>query len=310
MGDSRFKDAVGRLGQLRRTLESTGESHLLRTPPKPAQLRTWTADLATVLRKVEGLAASHRDVEPALALEEWVTEAVRTASIGVDIDQIRETIEENAAIQVRLENGKQATGEAMRAAADAKEAHCESARTIWRDLSERLDALPRQIRPVGFGDNSLSEEIANIEHRMGRVAELEETLYKLERDPLFATYRNASGFQAWWKRLFSTPFKQMHARWTAHERALHDIQLIASDPLPELLDHMKAFRQALTEAQGAFVAIPDWPDGPPETTLTAWSTHIDALRKDATDPLDLGEGLEFDRELTPPHTSRSERKPG
>ena len=297
VGDSRFKDAVGRLGQLRRTLESTGESHLLRTPPKPAQLRTWTADLTTVLRKVEGLAASHRDIEPALAMEAWVTEAVRTASIGVDIDQIREKIQENAAIQVRLEQGKQAAGEAMRAAADAKEAHCESARAIWCDLSARLDALPRQIRPVGFGDNPLSEEIANVEHRMGRVAELEETLYQLERDPLFATYRNANGFQAWWKRLFSTPFKQMHARWTAHERALHDIQLIASDPLPELLGHMKAFRQALTETQSAFDAIPDWPDSPPESTLTAWSANIDALRKAASDPLDLGEGLGFDREL-------------
>ena len=78
---------------------------------------------------------------------------------------------------------------------------------------------------------------------------------------------------------------------------LHDIQLIASDPLPELLEHMKAFRQALAEAQGAFDAIPDWPDGPPETTLTAWSTHINVLRKAASDPLDLGEGLGFDREL-------------
>jgi len=297
IGEAKFKDAVGRLGQLRRKMESEGLSHLLRTPPKPTQLRAWTTDLNAVLRKVEGLETGKPDIEPALPLEKWVTEEVRTASIGVDIDQFREKIEENAKIQARLAQGQQELRDAFQASARVKRTQCNAAQSIWQNLLNQLDTMPRQIRPVRFGAQPLATEIENVEKRMGKVAQLEEDLYQMERDPIFATYRNTRGVLAWWKRMFSGPFKQMHVRWKAHEQALHEVHLIASDPIAELLGHMKSFRQALAEAQVAFSEMPSWIDAPPESTLSRWSEEIDTLEKAAAAPLELGQGLGFESEL-------------
>ena len=286
LGEDRFRDIVGRLGKLRREMEAKNMVNTLRKSPSPEQLSVWLNDLPGTLRTVRSLEEQGDEIADALPLYDFLTEEVRTASIGVDIDLIRDRIAENVKLQTEFQTKEAELRSGLKASFEEKTEQHRSASTAWRQVGTTLDAMPRQVRPATFGTQPLKREIEDVAARMATVGELEEERYRLERDVLFSTYQGARGFNAWWKRTFSAPFKDFHKRWTAHEDKLRSVHLIASDPLPELLGHMKRFHQALRESETVLSSVPGWSElQTPEEVLDQWKSGIEALGQAAKEPL-------------------------